>query len=135
MPAARAAAAPSQVGCRGSTRVNPNTGTDSDRRTRGRRTTVGRAPRLRGHPSARLGAPHPERGCGEQEGEAGSWAWSPVETPPPSGGPPMDHIVPQRRWVRSPRAEAARRSTAVLDQEEEGAEALANGEMLHGPCQ
>jgi len=37
--------------------------------------------------------------------------------------------------MRSPRVEADRRITAVLDQDEEGAEALANGEMLHWPCQ
>jgi len=54
---------------------------------------------------------------------------------PPSGGSPMDRLVPYRSRVRSPPGEADRRSTAVLDQDEEGAEALANGEMLHWPCQ
>ena len=29
---------------------------------------MGRAPRLRGHPSARLGAPNTGRGCGEHKG-------------------------------------------------------------------
>ena len=70
--------------------------------TRQQETRAGRAPRLSGHPSARLGAPNPGRGCGEQKGEAGSWARSPAATPPPSGGLPMDRIVAYRArfWPR-----------------------------------
>jgi hypothetical protein len=92
----------------------PNTGTNSDRRTQGGRATVGRAPRLRGHPSARLGAPNPGRGCGEQEGEAGSRSWSPDVTPLPSGGLPMDHAVTDRTWFAAVQ-ERSGSPTAVLD--------------------
>ena len=49
-------------------RGNSNEGATSGRRRRGSRTTVSRAPRLRGHPSARLGAPNTGRGCGEHKG-------------------------------------------------------------------
>ena len=52
-------------------RGNSNEGATSGRRTQGSRTTVGRAPRLRGHPSARLGAPNTGRGCGEHKGGRG----------------------------------------------------------------
>lgn len=46
----------------------------------------------------------------------------------------MDRLVSYRSWVRSPPVEAERPSTGVLDREEEGAEAVANGEILQWPC-